>query len=320
MRYTMPAALLLLLFFSCNNRSDFKQKSAVPVVSANTAPSADRAAYKSAAADSSTVSYSSGLAANENVADEQRVEQPAGQPASPRQTHVPTPAANPDWDKKIIKTADLSIETKSLIRFTDRLHRLVRDNGGYIAQEEQTQSAGQIDNSISIKIPVDRFDDLLQQLPADSDRLTDKKVTSQDVSMEVVDTKSRLETKKEVRERYLDLLKQAHKMEDILSIQQEIDGIQEQMDAAAGRIAYLSHSAAFSTINLKFFQVLDPAAETPAPEPTFLHKIKLSFLAGWEFLSALCLGLLTVWPLWLAAVLGYTVWRRHRTRFVQKSA
>jgi hypothetical protein len=139
--------------------------------------------------------------------------------------------------------------------------------------------------------------------------------------MEVVDTKSRLETKKEVRERYLDLLKQAHKMEDILSIQQEIDGIQEQMDAAASRITYLSHSAAFSTINLKFYQIVDPGAiERPAPGPTFLHKIKLSLLVGWESLSTLCLGLLTVWPLWLAAGLGLMAWRRHRTRFYKKPA
>ena len=52
-------------------------------------------------------------------------------------------------------------------------------------------------------------DDLLLLLPSDSDRLTEKKMNSEDVTMEVIDTKSRLETKKEVRGRYLDLLKQA---------------------------------------------------------------------------------------------------------------
>ena len=139
--------------------------------------------------------------------------------------------------------------------------------------------------------------------------------------MEVVDTKSRLETKKEVRERYLDLLRQAHSMKDILSIQQEIDGIQEEMDAASGRITYLSHSAAFSTINLKFFQVLNPGAdETPTSQPTFLHRIKLSFLEGWEYLSTVGLGLLSIWPLWLTAILGYATWRRHRARLSRKPA
>jgi len=281
MRIPMLAALLLLLFFSCNQGNHKRDKPA------------------SAAADVSSASADA----------DSTVAAPAdGQPA-----------ANPDWDRKIVKNADLAIETKSFPGFTTRLHRLVRENGGYIAQEAESQNSFEINNSVSIKVPVDRFDDLLQQLPADSDRLTDKKVSSQDVSMEVVDTKSRLETKKEVRERYLDLLKQAHKMADILSIQQEIDGIQEEMDAAAGRVTYLSHAAAFSTINLKFYQVLNPAPPEE-PTPTFLHKIKLSFLDGWYYLSTLVLGLLTVWPLWLALGLGLAAWRRHQTRSGKKPA
>jgi len=96
---------------------------------------------------------------------------------------------------------------------------------------------------MTIKVPVANFDDLLLQLPADSDKLVDKKISSQDVTMEVVDTKSRLETKREVRERYLELLRQAHKMEDILAVQSEINNIQQDMDQASGRIAWLGHSA-----------------------------------------------------------------------------
>ena len=74
-------------------------------------------------------------------------------------------------------------------------------------------------------------------------------------------------------------------------------------------------------MNLKFYQILDPAAhENPTPEPTFLHKIKLSFLAGWEYFSAFCLGLLAIWPLWLTGGLCYLTWRRHRRRFDKKPA
>jgi len=58
----------------------------------------------------------------------------------------------------------------------------------------------------------------------------------------MADTRSRLETKKEVRERYLDLLKQARNMKDILAVQNEINDIQEQMEGAAGRTG---HSLAF---------------------------------------------------------------------------
>jgi hypothetical protein len=53
--------------------------------------------------------------------------------------------------------------------------------------------------------------------------------------------------------------------------------------------------------------------ENPAP-PTFLHRIRLSVLEGWYYLSNLLLGLLTVWPLWLATATGIVLWRRYQTR------
>jgi hypothetical protein len=304
----MPAALLLLLFFSCNqDHSDYKE-AAAPVAVREPARSSGAAEADSTAM---TATYES---------DQFKAAAPPGNSNNkqPRIPVPPQPAANPDWDRKIIKTADLSIQTKSFPTFTARLHRLVHDNGGYISQEEQSQSNAEITNTVTIKVPVDRFDDLLQQLPADSDRLTDKKVSSQDVGMELVDTRSRLETKRQVRERYRDLLQHAQKMEDILPIQQNIDGIQEEMDVAAGRINYLGHSAALSTVNLKFFQVFDAGAvENPVP-PTFLHRIKLSFLQGWDFLSGLLLGLLSIWPFWLAAGLGLAAWRSHRNHIGKK--
>jgi hypothetical protein len=306
MRIPMLAALLLLLFFSCN-QSDYKKEDSASAASSATATSSGP--VSAAAADSAARSPIDGEAQYKSPLPDKPGQQPrtgaSGAPAGP--------GANPDWDRKIVKTADLRIETKSFQSFTIRLYRLVRDNGGYIAQEEQKQDPSEIDNTVSIKVPVDRFDDLLQQLAADSDRVAEKKVTSQDVSMEVVDNRSRLETKKEVRERYLGLLRQAHNTQDVLSIQQDIDGIQGEMDAAASRISFLGHAAAFSTINLKFYQVLNlPPPEAPAP--TFLHRVKLSFLEGWYYVSNLGLGLLTVWPLWLALGLGFAAWRRHQHR------
>jgi hypothetical protein len=219
------------------------------------------------------------------------------------------PPANPDWDKKIIKTADLTIEAKKFQVFTDRLHKVVRQSGGYIAREQQSQSSSSVENSVSIKVPVDRFDDLLLQLASDSDKLIQKNISSEDVTAKIIDTKSRLETKKEVRIRYLDLLKQAKNMKDILTVQNEINELQEEMDAASGQIAYMGHSAAFSTINLRFYQLLD-GAPAEDPSPTFFKKLKDAVGEGWNWCSSLMLGLVSIWPLLLAAALGWYGLRR----------
>jgi len=174
-----------------------------------------------------------------------------------------SPVVKQDWDKKIIKTANLNLEVKDYNIYNTSLREKLKQFGGYIAQEEQSQSEYKIENIITIKIPVAQFDDAVNSISSNAKELHEKKITSEDVTTEVIDTRSRLEAKKQVRLRYLDLLKQAKNMEEILSVQSEINGIQEQIESAAGRMEYLQHSSSFSTIHLTFYQVLNGAAINP---------------------------------------------------------
>jgi len=210
------------------------------------------------------------------------------------------PASPPkvDWDKKIIKTASLNAEVKNYDSFYSSLREKVRNFGGYVAQEEQSQSEYKIENTITIKVPVDQFDNAITSLTTGTDKVSERKITSQDVTTEVVDTKSRMETKKEVRLRYIDLLKQAKNMTEILTVQSEINGIQEQIESAAGRINYLSHSSVFSTINFTFYQVLNISA-IDYKEPSFWTKVGTSFKTGWQWTGDLIIGLVSIWPILL---------------------
>jgi len=315
----MTAALLLLLCFACNSSNQKAELLSRPLKSEelkSPAPMADNEVnkeFKSSMADS----VSTGAISAQQEDEQSPPKSPAGQhpahsPANPQQTAQ----ANPDWDKKIVKTANLNIEVKNYKSFNDLLHRTVKQSGGYIAQEEQNESTYKIENTLTIKVPVAQFDETLSQLASDSGKLLEKKISAEDVSMQIVDTRSRLETKKEVRERYLELLKQARNMKDILIVQNEINDIQEQMEGAAGRIAYLSHSAAFSTINLSFYQVLDVSAKNE-PDPSFLHKIKGALADGWNWISSVLIGLISLWPLWLALGLAWKIFWKGRSSYLR---
>ena len=202
----------------------------------------------------------------------------------------------PDWDKKIIKTATLNLEVKDYNAYNSSLRDKIKQSGAYVAQEQQTQTDYKIENTITIKVPVDQFDNAVNLITVSVKELNEKKITSQDVSTEVVDTKSRLEAKKQVRFRYLDLLKQAKNMEEILSVQSEINEIQEEIESAAGRIEYLSHSSSFSTINLTFYQVLNEAA-VDTDKPSFATKFTNAFQFGWNWIGELSIGIISIWPL-----------------------
>ena len=94
----------------------------------------------------------------------------------------------------------------------------------------------------------------------------------------------------------MELLKQAKTMKDILAVQEEVNNIQEDLEAASGRVAYLSHSAAYSTINLTYYQYLNGNSADTA-EPSFLTKVKEAFATGGTIITNIVLFLVSIWPL-----------------------
>jgi len=250
-----------------------------------------------------------------NVSD--KIEEPQEQPDQAKKNQQ-TPVVKQDWDKKIIKTANLNLEVKDYNAYNTSLREKLKQFGGYIAQEEQSQSEYKIENNITIKIPVDQFDDAVNSISSNVKELNEKKITSEDVTTEVIDIRSRLEAKKQVRLRYLDLLKQAKNMEEILSVQSEINGIQEQIESAAGRMEYLQHSSSFSTIHLTFYQVLNGAA-IDSNKPTFSTRITDAFRFGWNWIGELSIGIVSIWPL-LLAVAGIIILYKRSNRPKPKQA
>lgn len=225
---------------------------------------------------------------------------------------------NPDWDKKIIKTADLNIEVKDYNAYYSKLRENIKNSGGYLAQEDQTQSDYKIENRLTIKVPVEQFDNAVSRFTTEVEKVNEKRVTSQDVTAEYVDTKSRIEAKRQVRLRYMDLLKQAKNMEEILNVQSEINDIQEEIESASGRIEYLGHSSAYSTINLTYYQVLNPSAMAN-DTPNFGTKLSGAFKTGWSWVTDLFIGLISIWPLFFLVLLGVIFYKRSRPKKLKEA-
>jgi len=225
------------------------------------------------------------------------------------------PGQNPDWDKKIIKTADLKLEVKDFKSYNKIVHNDSKRYGAYIASEDQSESNEKKETTISIKVPVDQFENLLNELPSDSDKVIEKKITSEDVTGEVVDTKSRLQTKEEMRLKYLEFLKQAKNMGDVLKVQGEINNIQEEMESASTRINYLSHQSAYSTINLTFYQPI-AGYNPPDDSPGFSTRTMMAFKNGFQFIAEIFIGFISIWPLWLLAFIVWIIYKKHSLRAI----
>lgn len=221
----------------------------------------------------------------------------------------PAPVAA-DWTRKIIRTAEVKIGLEHYESFNTAVHQALRNYGAYIASEEQVQTDAEISNILSIKVPVDRFEPLLNYLTAPGkNKILQKQVSSADVTSEYVDTRSRLETRKQVRAKYYELLKQAKKMDDVLQVQSEINGITEEIEAAAGRIQFLGQQTTYSTINLRYFQVLHAGA-TDNANPGFFSRLVRAVREGAGTVGDLVVLVAYLWPLALLAVIAWLLVRR----------
>lgn len=213
-----------------------------------------------------------------------------------------------DWDKKIIKTANLRFEVKDFKTYAAEVYSTVKQYGGYIAGEDQNQFEGKLETTITIKVPVEQFEPMVNQLYNKDVKAIERKITTDDVGSQVTDTKSRLEAKRAIHAKYLQFFKDAKNMDEVLRVQADINSLQESMESAAGRINYLNHQAAMSTIVLTFYQ--PSVISEPQQTPSFLTRIGEAFTTGGNWLGTLLIGLVSIWPLLLAAVLCMLIYRK----------
>jgi hypothetical protein len=232
--------------------------------------------------------------------------------SAPNNTNI-LQSGNPDWDKKIIKSANVTLELKDYNAYNNAFHRKLKGFGAYVAQEQQSESDEQISNDINVKVPVDKFDDLMNSLSGEGVKVLQKSISTQDVTGEVVDTKSRIEAKQQARLRYLELLKQSKNMNEILQVQNEINSIQEDIESASGRVNYLVHASAYSTINLRYYQYLNGLTSKDVG-PNFLSRLNEAFATGASVIINLVLFFISIWPLLIAAVVLIIYFKHFRIK------
>lgn len=215
----------------------------------------------------------------------------------------------PPFNRQIIRNAQVEMECVDFTSFSAQLYGVVKSNGAWLDSEQETQSDYRRQNVMTIKVPVAKFEALMQAITSLKGEVREKKTNSEDVTNAIVDVQGRLEAKRQARARYMELLKQANKMEDILQVQEQINLITEEIESATYNIKNMQAQAAVSTINLTYYQPI----ETPNGynEPGVFTRMLDALAKGGGGIVELSIVMLTLWPLWLVLG-GLIVWVRRR--------
>jgi len=173
----------------------------------------------------------------------------------------------------VIKNADLSIIVNDPAASLDRISRMAEGMGGFVVSAQvyrQELEDGQevLQASATIRVPAERLNEALEQIRAESSKpVVYENINSQDVTREYTDLQSRLRNLEAAEAQLQEIMLEAKKTEDVLSVYYQLTQVREQIEVTKGQIQYYEQSAALSAISV---QLVPDAAVRPLT------------IAGWE--------------------------------------
>jgi Domain of unknown function (DUF4349) len=214
-----------------------------------------------------------------------------------------------DIHQQVISHASLIIRSSNVGQAMIRAEGIATGAGGYVASENtQADRKGSArTSSLVFRVPSSSFDSTLRALKALGD-LESEETSSQDVTADVVDVRSRVASAKATIRRIQLLLGRAQDLGDVIKLESELSSRQSDLEALEARLSYLSDQVAMSTISLT---LVTPIA-APAPKPDHSGFVG-GLRSGWDALVVVLVGAATVAGALLpflgtAVLLGIPAW------------
>ena len=224
-------------------------------------------------------------------------------------------------NRKLIWTADLEFQVKNVDKSTVAITKLSEKFDAFVSNMELIHSNYTISNTISIRVPNKKFQALVNAIKGESLFMDRATISSNDVTEEYVDIESRLKTKREVRDRYVQILNtKTGSVEDILSAEEAIRVITEEIEVQEGRLRYLSNQVELSTITLKMYERVKHTDAPDRYEKSYGDEASDSFAMGWKAIKVFFLVLIRIWPILLIGLIALFVWKGKTwwKRFISK--
>lgn len=181
-------------------------------------------------------------------------------------------------DQKLIKTVELRTETEDLDATLNQLAEQIRSLGGYV--EYQNTYNGSAYSSyrsrsaeLTVRVPADQLDSFILEVEGVSNVIS-KTESVDDVTLQYVDTESRLEALQAEHDRLVELMEKAENLTDLLTIEERLTEVRYQLESAASQLRVLENRVSYATIELQIDEV---EVLTEVEEPTVLERISTGF-------------------------------------------
>lgn len=209
--------------------------------------------------------------------------------------------------KMLIKTGYIEFQVNDVEEKHQEILNSLDSSQAYVVNDQSFTTKNRIQYSMQIRIPKQHYESFITKILSGVERVDNKSISVQDVTEEFVDIQARLKTKKQLEQRYLELLGQASSVADMLEIEKQIGDLQSDIESIEGRIKFLQQQVSYSTLNLNFYEKISVGNR-------FDDKFKDGFKNGWNNLIWFFVGLVNIWPFIFLFVLSIFLFIRLKRR------
>lgn len=244
---------------------------------------------------SSTDDAAPDAAAPERSADEAADDDADAEAAGDGETR--TVASGAQAGRRVIRTAELVLESSDTSELLGRIRAVAERAGGYTATSDlQRDDDGVVRGVLTLRVPTETLAEVVEDLEELGDSVPVNRIDERDVTGEYSDMQARIDNltayESELRALLADVRETTTEPEDLLRVFERIRTVREEIDLIEGRLAALGDQVSLATVTVTLRPTDDNGAgieeESWAPGETFREALA----ATGRLLTALVDGLI----------------------------
>ena len=191
-----------------------------------------------------------------------------------------TTGGSPDFaDQKLITTVEVSAETEDLDTLMTELNSQIAELGGYIEFQNTYFGSAYSSHryrsaSMTVRIPAENLAGFLQHVEGISN-VVSKQQSQENVTLQYVDTESRIAALTAERDRLMELLEQAGDLSDLLEIEARLTDVLYELESTTAQLRSLDNQVSYATVELFVDEV---KVYTSVKEETIWQRIASGFV------------------------------------------
>ena len=155
--------------------------------------------------------------------------------------------------RQVISRANISLEVQTVNPAIAQIRTIAESLGGFIENMNSSGGLKQQQANATIRVPQTNFFTALERIEA-LGKVLGRNVTTEDVSESFIDLDARLKSAKREEESLLSLLAKAQAINDVLTIERELNRVRADIEKLQGQLNFLQRRVDLSTISVTLQQ------------------------------------------------------------------